>query len=859
MPGKRELVIAFFPSTLFLIVFLESYLTNSTHFEFGLPAHVVAIFTVYFILAGTCFVVQVPKYSRSLITPSLLGLGVLLWLQAVFVVSDFGFFDGSGIDWEMLEWRMWLEVIVALLFIVVLWRFHKVALREAIYICGLLTALLILPLLPVWFANTDAPKTDREYVFTSDGLTEFSSKQNVIVIVVDTLQSDVVARLVKEEGRWADLFSGFTFFTNGMSSFPKTYASVPSILTGQVYDNSVKFKDYLAAAYFGESILKVLSDNEFDVVVKPYRTQPLIAHPDLVSNVATARGSLGSTHAETEFAKLSSLTLFRLAPTVLKSWVHNDGELRFLPDETNTENCPVTKKYSMDNKHSDLVFLDQFLSCAKVSDAVPRFRFYHLSGAHQPFVLTENLEHHPPAKSSRAAFIAHTKGALAVLEKMFTHLKKIGVYDQSLVVIVGDHGGGELNVGTDPLGLGVIDEIANNPADLTPVVSTSALIAGATPAILIKKPLVKGPVAISNSPVLLADIPETIFDSLGIDAGDGWSMYRIPENEQRVRRHSYYKFSGWNLDYILPMTEFVVEGHSWDPASWRLGDRDLNLEAEEASGGNLANMFFGGNPERVLGDGWRKPDVEGVRLEDTGAEILLSGQFPNATLPLVVTLVGGPTSGASAVPLTIDVNQTKVERWNIRRGERRRYTLLPRAVLSGGQLAINLSTESPEDARRLKFKQLSVSPVSMVPYVFGQTLNFASGGSGKQYVIEGLASAEKWGTWSNRDRILMLIPLENIPETDLRATVKFRGFVRGADHFQSVNIFAGGKLVENWRLESPDIRVRELNIARDLVNGSGYLVLEFRLPGAVSPYELGRSNDRRRLAIGFVQISINPT
>ena len=69
------------------------------------------------------------------------------------------------------------------------------------------------------------------------------------------------------------------------------------------------------------------------------------------------------------------------------------------------------------------------------SDADKNYIFIHLAGSHAPYILDENCQ-----KSNTATPLSQTKGAFLFIKKYLNELKRLGVYDNSIIVISGDHG-----------------------------------------------------------------------------------------------------------------------------------------------------------------------------------------------------------------------------------------------------------------------------------------------------------------------------------------------------------------------------------------------------------------------------------
>lgn len=74
----------------------------------------------------------------------------------------------------------------------------------------------------------------------------------------------------------------------------------------------------------------------------------------------------------------------------------------------------------------------------------------HLYGSHYPYVHDEYLNPINPSFSDENAVKA-SRGVLRILSAYLEHMKDMGVYDSSLIVIMADHGYVGPGMETDPL------------------------------------------------------------------------------------------------------------------------------------------------------------------------------------------------------------------------------------------------------------------------------------------------------------------------------------------------------------------------------------------------------------------------
>ena len=78
---------------------------------------------------------------------------------------------------------------------------------------------------------------------------EFSKEQNVIILVLDAFRSDIFQEIIDEDDEYREMFDGFTYYRNAAGGYPHTDASIPLILTGEYYDNSIPRSEFVRTAF----------------------------------------------------------------------------------------------------------------------------------------------------------------------------------------------------------------------------------------------------------------------------------------------------------------------------------------------------------------------------------------------------------------------------------------------------------------------------------------------------------------------------------------------------------------------------------------------------------------------------------
>jgi len=479
------------------------------------------------------------------------ALGLLFWIQGHILVWDYGILDGREIIWSdyflngIIDSAIWIAVLGVALFKAPSFYKH-IALASVLLLVvqggGLAVEMYQAPDEPEW----------KSYTIGYDDKTmfEFSKEQNVIILVLDSFQSDVFQEIIDEDDEYREMFDGFTYYRNAASGYPRTYASVTLILTGEYYDNSIPIQDFIKNAFLNNSIPRVLKENGYQVDLYPYYVKTIYPSDKIASNVGTQqRGKVDREINELKGAKeLYKLMEFRHAPHFLKSYFY------FMPFAGLGGNG---------DDHHDIVFHNTLKSNMVVSSAERVFKYYHLWGAHGPYTLNAQLQN-KDLPQNRSGCKEQAKASLNIAGELIEQLKKNDIYDDTLMIIVGDHGGtswrGDLFI-----------EPSNGKFKIPTV--HDAVVAQGTPLMLVKTFNSDGKLVISDAPVTLGDIPQTIVSELQLASEfPGMSVLSLNESDERKRKfflHDWVEeYWGFSKAYLSPMTEYAINGHSWSTNSW---------------------------------------------------------------------------------------------------------------------------------------------------------------------------------------------------------------------------------------------------------------------------------------------------
>jgi phosphoglycerol transferase MdoB-like AlkP superfamily enzyme len=288
------------------------------------------------------------------------------------------------------------------------------------------------------------------------------------------------------------------------------------------------------------------------------------------------------------------LGIFRCLPQFAKRAFFEYGGLQqtdmflrsFLRERPTPSDANTAKnKFALLELGPDFVLDNDFLEMAKgnatrkggitSTAARPVFKFYHLSGLHVPVKMNRDLiiGHYD---YSRANFSQQAEGYAKIMGTFMDGLRRANVYDNSMIIILGDHGSGrDQQLYTNPGPPERTDRLNRTSANK----DFQGDKARGLPLLLIKRFGANGEIYSSRVPASLIDIPATVLADLNIyrppvaalvsqPEFQGMPLFALREGQSRTRYYGAMHWAAKRSDYASPITLYRVEGNSWLDESW---------------------------------------------------------------------------------------------------------------------------------------------------------------------------------------------------------------------------------------------------------------------------------------------------
>ena len=472
---------------------------------------------------------QITNYKcKNTVISMLTGFIILLWLQGYFFLWDYGTFDGRPVGYDLYNKHGIIEIFVwvAILFITIL-KSQAIA-KLSLKICSIVIIILIANISYLYITKISPSPVEywfQKYEIDPNRYYTFSKQKNIIIIVVDGARSDIFEEIyntINEEEK--EYFNGYTFFKNTTGSFNITYYAVSAILTGKSYDfNEELFKSYKDIFTSNTSLPYRLKNLNYFVEVYPYDAKSVYLSPEIVDNIK--KRPIMSVFNNSGFNKIFKLIEFNFLPHFLKRAFFESHELFVLNTELKKANNNDLPQSFVNYLGTIRRFVFNIGVLAQFKDG-PVFKYYHFHGAHPPFFHDENLE---PVKLpfNIDSYKRKYQGFLVwTLKSLQLSLTAEGVYDDTMIIVAGDHG----------FYIPEIASLKRKQIDNLEIID-QGMIDWLKPLLLIKPfnaPLDK--MKTSTAPASIYDIPATIYDALNLDnSSKNISVFKIPEQTHRIR------------------------------------------------------------------------------------------------------------------------------------------------------------------------------------------------------------------------------------------------------------------------------------------------------------------------------------
>lgn len=423
----------------FMLLFYEPlniYASNSEDFWFDIYSFFPIIllqFLVVFLVLSIIFIL-LRKFSNKaykVLVVSFLILTICSYIQGNFLSGSLSAIDGNEIDYDgfviekIMSLILWVGVIGGTIFFLKKYKF-KVIEKATMYI-----SLAIVFILSSTFVAilTQDEFFDRKYqiMATTENFSTMSSDKNFIIFLLDCVDSQTFNKELQKTGKANSIFKDFTYFPDTLAGYPYTRNSIPFILGGEWYENETTYTEYFTKSIDNSPLFENLQNAGYDLnlyehTLNNYNGENYERFQNLTTDVEIDLGAL--------FKEEAKVILFKYLPYQLKPL-------------SNIETLLI--KNSIDDKGDKELFTEDNVETFEriKNDDIEivenkNFKYIHIHGAHRPFRYDKDLN-----TIENATYETNNDACVTIVETYLNKLRESGVYDNSVIIVMADHGFGD--------------------------------------------------------------------------------------------------------------------------------------------------------------------------------------------------------------------------------------------------------------------------------------------------------------------------------------------------------------------------------------------------------------------------------
>ena len=415
----------------------------ANHIEFGF---IYSDFGVKFIVAGimiatvlALIISILPEILYKGLLAMISGVALASYIQNLFLNRDLdligataeGYVPSSGkvignaIIWAMLLIAMFVTAYV-----------KKINYKK---IFGMLAGILLAIQL-VAFGSLFITANETAFVYPDSELCldmeeqfTFSKDENIIILMFDNVSNVWVDEAREAYPDMFDSVKDFTYFSNADCNYYGTFPSVVHTLTGYPVDFNLSVNEYMQECWdnpYTNDYYDLLEENDYKVNAFIYQKEIIAAGNSLditkgkLANVIE-KNNRKDVNYPLLYQTLLQMSCYRYTPDGIKQKFNVNSE----------QYARIVKTPENVIAYSNTDFYQHLLNEGiEVSEDGNYVVFNHLSGCHE-FINDENCNRLLGAPRNAAV-----RGLFTLVEEYLNQLKAAGIYDNSTIIIMTDHG-----------------------------------------------------------------------------------------------------------------------------------------------------------------------------------------------------------------------------------------------------------------------------------------------------------------------------------------------------------------------------------------------------------------------------------
>ncbi|MBR1700799.1 MAG: sulfatase-like hydrolase/transferase [Lachnospiraceae bacterium] len=285
--------------------------------------------------------------------------------------------------------------------------------------------LLAVTVLTLFFTAEGYQKKDA-LTCVKDDQFEMSVDTNFIIFLLDAVDAGKFEEAMERHPEYRENMKDFTYYSNVMGGYPCTDCAVPLLLSGEWYENEEAFEDYVHHVYGEGEFFDELEQLGYGMSI--YEEDLQLSESvigDRYQNLVHTKLKLSDPIL---FAKRQmKMVGFKYMPWVCKQYCWFDAHQLW-----NQRAVDVDQEIFM---WEDFVFYADLKAQSVTYTDQKQFKLIHLEGAHAPFRYNAAGE-----RVHGSDYVSCIEASFTVFQAYLEKLRESGVYDNTVIAVMSDHG-----------------------------------------------------------------------------------------------------------------------------------------------------------------------------------------------------------------------------------------------------------------------------------------------------------------------------------------------------------------------------------------------------------------------------------
>ena len=430
--------------TAFIFAPLEIFFMNSSKIWFDiydLLFPVVVYFTGACVLAISVFLffILIKKQKLAdIYTYMLAGIVFIFYVIGSFVPVHISLVDdGESVNWLDLKYNAIHIFIIAILSLILVFVYRREK-RQSI-VKGVLLAVFGIQIFTLVTISLISPgdrwKHRNEMILSEKNYQTYSKASNIEILVLDEFDSRVMTELLNSDNSYISLLDGFTYYPDTASLYNFSDCSVTQMLTGAPYKHQTGFDEYLSNGYDSSYLINRLKGEYSLNIYDDIALLPADMADDLFDNYVQVKMKVSSKRTLMKY--MYKLVGCKYLPFYFRQycWFASDDldELKYVENVDDSIDYSDRDITASPCTAANTAFYSSLDEIKVVDDKM--FHWHHLRGIHGPRNHDAFMQ-----EAENSDVMECAKGLMFMLDRWIGALKDKGVYDNSVILIVADHG-----------------------------------------------------------------------------------------------------------------------------------------------------------------------------------------------------------------------------------------------------------------------------------------------------------------------------------------------------------------------------------------------------------------------------------